>query len=163
RTEGSPVPETGEHLDGVLFDLLSRRAPVALLPAPQVAVDRLAVELEPRGQAAHDRDERRPVRLSGGCQAKRHGAKPRATAARITSTGGSRPVHRRKLAAPCRTSASRPSTTRQPAARAAATSAVSSSPYARSTTVWLASSSTSSSSRTGVALTTRSQPVASGG
>ena len=45
--------------------------------------------------------------------------------ARITSTGGSTPVQSSKLFAPWRTSASRPSITSQPAARAAATSAVS--------------------------------------
>src|SRR5262249_43180875 len=88
------------------------------------------------------------------------------TAARITSTGAGTPVQSSKLLAPCRTSASRPSTTSQPAARAAATSAVSpgsSIEYARSTTTCPAFGCTSSSSRTGVALTIRSHPSASGG
>jgi hypothetical protein len=45
-------------------------------------------------------------------------------AARMTSTGGGTPVQRSNEAAPCRTSTSSPSTTRQPAAPAAATRAV---------------------------------------
>src|SRR5581483_6690801 len=57
----------------------------------------------------------------------------------------------------------RPSTTSQPASRAAVTSAVSPGPYARSTTTWPACGSTSNSSRTGVALTIRSHPAAWGG
>jgi hypothetical protein len=51
-----------------------------------------------------------------------------ATARRMTSTGATNPVQSSKLPAPWRTSASRPSTTAQPAVRAAATSAVSPGP-----------------------------------
>ena len=60
-----PVAQAGEHLDAVLLDLLPRRAAVALLAALQVGVDRVAVELEPGGQAGEDRDERGPVRFAG--------------------------------------------------------------------------------------------------
>ena len=45
------MPQAGEHLDAVLLDLLARTAPVALLAAREVGVDRVAVELETRGQA----------------------------------------------------------------------------------------------------------------
>src|SRR5439155_7699408 len=88
------------------------------------------------------------------------------TATRIASTGAGRPVQSSKLFAPWRTSASRPSITSHPAARAAATSAVSvgsSIEYARSITTWPRCGSTSRSSRTGVAFTIRSQPSALGG
>ena len=67
-----PVPEAGEHLDLVRLDLLARPAAVALLAAPQVGVDRLPVEDEPRREAGEDRDERRPVRLARGGQLERH-------------------------------------------------------------------------------------------
>ena len=59
RAERAAVPQAGEHLDAVLLDLLPRRAAVALLAPLQVGVDRVAVELEPCGQAGEDRDERR--------------------------------------------------------------------------------------------------------
>ena len=72
RPERLPVPKAREHLDAVGLDLLSRRAAVALLAAVQVGVDRVAVELEARREAGDDRDERRPVRLTGGGNAKRH-------------------------------------------------------------------------------------------
>ena len=95
--------------------------------SPTVSVEehceviRVAVEHESSGQAGHDRDQRRPVRFACGRQL--HASKPRA--ARIASTGASTPVQSRNDAAPCRTRASRPSTTsRQPASRAAAISAV---------------------------------------
>ena len=119
RPERPAVPKPGEHLDRVRLDLLARAAAVALLPAPQVGVDRGAVEHEPGGQAGHDRDERRPVRLARG------GRAPSVTGAsllraRITSTGAGTPVQRSNDAAPCATSTSRPSTTVAPAASRAA-------------------------------------------
>ncbi len=126
RAECPPLPQTGEHLDLVGLDLLARRAAVPLLPPAQVGVDRLALEHEPGGQPREDGHERRPVRLSCRCQLERHADKPKA--ARMFATGAGTPVQRSKLAAPCRTSASRPSMTVQPAARAARTSAVSPSP-----------------------------------
>ena len=122
RPERPPVPQAGEHLDAVLLDLLARAAPVALLPPREVGVDRVAVELEPGGQPGHDRDERGPVRLAGGFQSEAH--ERESSAARMTSIGADSPVQRSNDAAPWRTSTSRPSTTVQPAARAAATSAV---------------------------------------
>ena len=85
-----PVAQAGEHLDPVLLDLLPRRAAVALLAALQVGVDRVAVELEPGREAGDDRDERGPVRLAGGGEAKRHGPRaygPPRTASRMTATG----------------------------------------------------------------------------
>ena len=75
RPERPAVPQPGEHLDLVLLDLLARRAPVALLAALQVGVDRLPVELEAGGQAGQDRDERGPVRLPCGGKAERHCAR----------------------------------------------------------------------------------------
>ena len=133
RPERPATAESCEHLDLVRLDLLARRAAVALLPPTEVGVDRLAVERQPGRQAGEDRHERRPVRLSRRCKVERHAGKPKAV--RITLTGAGVPVHRSKLATPCRTRASRPSMTAQPAARAACTSAVSPSPYASSTTV----------------------------
>ena len=123
RSQRAPVPEPGEHLDLVLLELLARAAPVALLAAVQVGVDRGAVEREPGGQAGQDRHERRPVRLAGGGESERHAAER--TAARMTSTGAGTPVQRSNDAAPCATSTSSPSTSSLPAARAAAAWAVS--------------------------------------
>jgi hypothetical protein len=68
------MPQAGEHLHRVRFDALPRAAPVALLPPPQLGVDRVALEHETGGQAGHDRDERRAVRLARGDQAQRHAA-----------------------------------------------------------------------------------------
>jgi hypothetical protein len=47
-----------------------------------------------------------------------------AAASRMTARGASRPVHRRKLSAPCATRNSRPSTTRDPRRRASRSSNV---------------------------------------
>src|SRR5207253_7333382 len=120
RPERPSVPQPREHLHLVGLDLLARRAAVPLLAAAQIGVDRVPVEDESGGQPFDDRDERGAVRLAGGGQLQGHARKP--IAARITSTGAAIPVQRSKLAAPCRTSASNPSITSQPAARAAATS-----------------------------------------
>src|SRR6185437_14632017 len=122
RPQGAAVPQPGEHLDGVLLELLPRAAAVALLPTREVGVDRVTVEDEAGRQPADDRHERGPVRLAGGRERQRHASKPRAL--RIAPTGAGRPVQSSNEAAPWRTSASRPSTTSHPAARAAATSAV---------------------------------------
>ena len=118
RAERATVAEAGKHLDLVRLDLLARRAPVALLAAAQVRVDRRAVEHEPGRQARDDRDESRPVRLAGRCQLERHPANPKAR--RIAGTGAGRPVQSSNDAAPCATSTSSPSSTRAPAAAAAA-------------------------------------------
>ena len=117
------MAQPGEHLDGVLLDLLPRAAAVPLLAAPQVGVDRLPLEDETRRQPGHDRDERGAVRLAGGDERERHGAER--TAFRITSSGAETPVQSSNDAAPCRTSTSRPSITVAPASRAARAVAVS--------------------------------------
>ena len=83
------------------LDLLPRAAAVALLAAPQVGVDRVAVEDEPGRQPGDDRDERRPVRLAGGRRATSVTAAER-TAFRITSTGAGTPVQSSNDAAPWR-------------------------------------------------------------
>jgi hypothetical protein len=72
RAERPALPQSGEHVDLVLFDLLPRAAAVSLLAPPQVGVDRLLVEDEARRQAGEDRDERRPVRLARSHEVKRH-------------------------------------------------------------------------------------------
>ena len=66
------MPKPGEHLDAVLLDLLPGRAAVTLLPPLEIGVDRVAVEHETRGQPGHDRDQGRPMRLSGSGEAKGH-------------------------------------------------------------------------------------------
>ena len=92
RAERAAVAEAGEHLDLVRLDLLARRAAVALLPPPQVGVDRVLVERQPGGQAGDDRDERRPVRLAGGCELEVHAERletrePRAMRPRSAGAG----------------------------------------------------------------------------
>src|SRR2546423_12879113 len=72
RPERAPMPKSGEHLDAVLLDLLPGRTAVTLLSPLEIGVDRLAVEHETSGQPGHDRDEGRPVRLSGSSEAKGH-------------------------------------------------------------------------------------------
>src|SRR5205807_3960431 len=134
-----------------------RASAVAPLAAAEVGVDRLAVEHEPRGQARHDRDERGPVRLAGGDELHHE----ERTAARMTSTGASTPVHASNDAAPCATRTSRPSITRAPAASAACAVAVRG--YGRSTSVWPRWTPTKISPRSDVAFTTRSTPSRSGG
>ena len=74
RAERVGLAEAGEHLDGVGLELLARAAAVAELAAPQVGVDRLAVEPQPRGQAGEDGHERGAVRLSCGDEAECHAA-----------------------------------------------------------------------------------------
>src|SRR5206468_4563830 len=83
RAERAPVPEPGKHLHLVRLDLLARRAPVALLAPAEVGIDRGAVEDEPGREACDDREERRAVRLAGGCELERHASNPRAR--RITA------------------------------------------------------------------------------
>ena len=61
----------GADLDRVALDLHPAAAAVAELAARHVAVEPLAVELEPRGQALDDRDEPGPVRLARGREAER--------------------------------------------------------------------------------------------
>ena len=159
RPQRPAVPQAREHLDPILLELLSRAAAVALLTSAEIVVDRVAVEHEAGGQAAHDRDERWPVRLAGRSKLERHTGKP--TAARIASMGAGTPVQSSNEAAPCATRTSNPPITVAPARRAAAAVAVSG--YGRSTSVWPGPSSTSTSSRADVAFTTSSASSTSGG
>src|SRR5207302_10049839 len=159
RPERPPVAKAGEHLHLVGLDPLPGRAPVALLAPAKIAVDRLLLENEPRRQPREDRDERGPVGLPCRCELERHAGKP--SALRITGTGAGTPVQSSNDAAPCATSTSRPSSTRAPARTAA--SAVADRGYGRSTSVCPGPTSSSTSSRTGVAFTTRSASLTSGG
>ena len=77
RSERLAVTQAGEHLDLVLFQLLPRTSPVALTPAGEVAVDRLAVELEAGRQSGENGNESRPVRLAAGDELERHERLPR--------------------------------------------------------------------------------------
>ena len=124
RAERPAVPKAGEHLHLVGLDLLARAAPVALLAAPQIGVDRLAVENETRRQAGDDGDEGGPVRFAGSNDVQGAHASER-TARRITSTGAAWPVQSSNEAAPCATRTSRPVTTAAPAPAAARAVAVS--------------------------------------
>ena len=72
RAERARLPEAREHLDGVGLELLARAPAVPELAAPQVGVDRLPVEPQPRGQAGEDGHERGAVRFSCGDEAEWH-------------------------------------------------------------------------------------------
>ena len=88
--ERAAVADAGGDLGGVALDLHPPAAAVAELAARHVAVDRLAVELEPGGQALDDRGEAGPVALPGGDDAQRHARKPTSP-----PRGGRRPGRRR--------------------------------------------------------------------
>src|SRR3954468_21334793 len=158
RAERPALPQAGEHLDGVGFDALPRTSAVALLPAPEIGVDGAAIEDEARGQARHDRDERRAVRLARGNELEHQAER---TAACMTSTGADTPVQSSNDAEPWATSTSNPSTTRAPRAPAARPVAVAG--YGRSISVCPAPSSTRTLWRSEVALTTRAASLTSGG
>ena len=64
--ERPAVADAGADLGGVLLDLHPAAAPVAELAPRHVAVERLAVELEPRGHALDDRRQSGAVGLTGG-------------------------------------------------------------------------------------------------
>ena len=117
RAERAAVPEAGVDLDLVGLDLLARAAPVALLAAAQVRVDRGLVERQPGRQAADDRDQRRAVRLARRWRA-RETSWRQAYGGAHHSTGAGTPVQSSKEAAPCATSTSSPSITVAPASRA---------------------------------------------
>ncbi len=55
------MTEAAEDLGIVTLDLLARAAPVAGLPAGEVAAERLAIDLEARRQARDDGGDSRPV------------------------------------------------------------------------------------------------------
>ena len=69
--EGAAVADAGADLDRVGLDLHPAAAAVAELAPRHVAVERLAVELEPGRHALDDRDEPGPVRLAGGGETER--------------------------------------------------------------------------------------------
>ncbi len=73
-SERLAVAHARADLDRVGLDLHAPAAAVAELAPGHVAVQRLAVELEARGQALDDRDEARAVRFAGGCEGQFHGA-----------------------------------------------------------------------------------------
>ena len=72
--ERAPVAHAAGDLGAVALDLHAPAAPVAELAARHVAVDRLAVELEARGQALDDARQAGAVRLAGGDELQRHRA-----------------------------------------------------------------------------------------
>ena len=67
--ERAPVADPRSHLDRVALDLHPPAAAVTELATRHLAVDPLAVELQPRGQPLDDGDQPGPVRLAGGCEA----------------------------------------------------------------------------------------------
>ena len=74
--ERAAVADAGADLDGVGLDLHPAAAAVAELAPRHVAVERLAVELQPRRHALDDRHEPGPVRLPrGGETERRHRGK----------------------------------------------------------------------------------------
>src|SRR5262249_24393514 len=70
--ERDTLAQAGEHLDFVGLDLLARTSAVALLAAPEVVVDRVAVEPEAGRETGDDGDERRTVRFARGGEAQGH-------------------------------------------------------------------------------------------
>ena len=72
--ERAPVADPAGDLRAVALDLHPPAAAVAELAARHVAVDRLAVELEARGQALDDAGQAGAVRLAGGDELQRHRA-----------------------------------------------------------------------------------------
>jgi hypothetical protein len=71
------VAHAGGDLGGVALDLHAAAATVAELAAGHVAIDRVQVELEARGQPLDDAGQAGAVRLPGGDQAQRHARKLR--------------------------------------------------------------------------------------
>ena len=73
RTPERPaVPDAGRDLHPVALDLHTAAAAVTELAASEIAVQRLAVELEPGGQTLDDAGEAGAVRLPGGGQFQAH-------------------------------------------------------------------------------------------
>ncbi len=75
--EGAAVAQSGADLDRVGLDFHPPAAAVAELAPRHVAVERLAVELEPGRHPLDDRDEAGPVRLARRCESKRAHTTPR--------------------------------------------------------------------------------------
>jgi hypothetical protein len=74
------VAQAGADLDRIAFDLHPPAAAVAELAPRHVAVERLAVEPQARGQPLDDRNEPGTMGLARRCEAKTHRA-PRLSAA----------------------------------------------------------------------------------
>jgi hypothetical protein len=49
RAQGASLAKPGENLDLVALELLTRRAPIALLASPEVFVDAGSIKLKARG------------------------------------------------------------------------------------------------------------------
>ena len=81
--EGAAVADAGADLDRVGLDPHPAAAAVAELAPRHVAVERLAVELEPGRHPLDDRDEPGPVRLPGGGEAERGHRPSKAIGARF--------------------------------------------------------------------------------
>ena len=79
--ERAAVPDPARHLDSVALDLHPTAAAMSELASLKVAVERVAVELEPGRHPLEDARQARAVRLAGGCEAERHCA-PRLRALR---------------------------------------------------------------------------------
>ena len=75
--EGAAVADPGADVGGVGLDPHPAAAAVAELAPRHVAVERLAVELEPGRHALDDRHEPGPVRLAGGGEAEGGHRRPR--------------------------------------------------------------------------------------
>ena len=132
RSEREAVAQAGEHLDLVLLELLPRAAPVALPAAVEICGDRVAVEPEAGGQPGEDRDERRPVRLARGREARASRGQAYGVPHGLHRRGDARPELERSHA--LGEQHLEPGDDRAPARRAAAAVAVSG--YGRSTSVW---------------------------
>src|SRR6185503_19520700 len=74
--ERAAVADAGGDVRGVLLDLHPPAAAVAELAPRHVAVDQLAVELEPGREPLDDAGETGPVGLPGGDDAQRHRRDP---------------------------------------------------------------------------------------
>src|SRR5918995_3406057 len=144
--EGPPVPDARADLDRVAFDLHPAAAAMSELAPRQVAVERLAVELEPGRQALHDRDQPGAVRFPGCCESQAHGrsvdgggAPPRsqgcgAIAARAPrARKGANGIARDRAAHPWRISITSPAT--DPASSAIRSATSTSPPRKRPSTV----------------------------
>src|SRR5260370_14593832 len=66
RTQGEAEANTGEDFSGVLFDLHPAAPTVALLPARQIAIDGLRLELQPGREALQDSGQGRAMAFTGG-------------------------------------------------------------------------------------------------
>ena len=82
RAERASVPEPGQNLDLIGFNLLARAPAVTLLAAREVGLNRLPVELQPGREAGQDPDERGPVGLACRTELEGHTAKPSAAPGR---------------------------------------------------------------------------------